>query len=305
MSTVLELRRAGESQLRSAWCNDASDGARWREPERDAAVLLAHVLGTRSAELVTRSREEVPSHVAERYHELLVRRSQFEPVAYITGSREFYGFDFRVTRDVLIPRPETELLVERALSLLGAERSASFVSLIDVGVGSGAALFSILATLREKSGNELRRITSAVGIDVSSSALEIAAQNAVSLSVRDISSLVCGSYLEALAYPVRGELQIIISNPPYIGDDEDLPPEVERFEPEIALRAGPDGMVAITELVNDLNRRLSRGRAVLVMEIGDRQAAAVESLLRSMSGFRWDFHRDLQGISRVVEIRSA
>lgn len=301
MSTVQELRARGETLLRDRWAAAGPPpGHSDRDPKRDADVLLASLLSLPSAELILhRERELSPALIAE-YDARLERRSSFEPVAYIIGSREFWGLNLKVSPAVLIPRPETELVVERAVQIVEpALREGGSYTVADVGTGSGAILLAIVNELRSRLGNEGVGRLRAIGIDISTDALTVAAENAQQLGLQDIVSFVRGHLLE----PIQSTAPLlIVSNPPYVEEAAPLAPELG-FEPRLALFGGADGLQVITELVDDIERRLSQGQAAALIEIGACQDDALHSLLRLKSGLDWSFHRDLGGIPRVIEIR--
>ena len=253
----------------------------------DAEVLARHVLGWDRAALLVRWRDPAPAGFDEQFHPLLARRAAREPVAYITGRREFWGLDFDVTRDVLIPRPETELIVEEALhcaAALGAPRS-----LIDVGTGSGC-LAVALAT--EFPG------ASVVATDISPAALAVAARNARRHGVADRVSLFVADLVDSRAQGAG----LIVSNPPYIPDADApaLQPEVGAHEPASALFGGTgDGLAVMRRLLDAAPPYLAAGGR-LIVEFGFGQEAGVREAARR-SG--WEVVRiasDLQGIARVA-----
>jgi release factor glutamine methyltransferase len=256
-------------------------------PERaraDAELLLLHLLGKDKAWLMTHLDEELTGNAAARYLDLLGRRCKGEPVQYITGETEFYGLPFHVTRDVLIPRPETEHLVERVVALAAG---LSAPSIVDVGTGSG----SIAVTLAHK----LPRIH-ITATDISAAALAIAAENAQrnGVAVR---------FLQGdLLVPAAGEqFDLVVSNPPYVPspDRATLSVEVRDYEPALALYAGDDGLEIYRSLIPNAFDALNPGGHI-ALEIGCGQSTAVAELL-IRSGFEQiDFTSDLQGIPRVA-----
>jgi release factor glutamine methyltransferase len=250
----------------------------------DAEALLLHVTGKNRAWLLTHGDEEFGGCTAARYGAMLQRRQLGEPIQYITGECEFYGLPFRVTPAVLIPRPETEHLVERALELA---RNRNEPRILDVGTGSGAIAVAIAHGLRSA------RVTA---IDLSEGALDVARGNAGRNGV-DV-RLLRGDLLE----PVAGELfDIVVSNPPYVpqSDAETLAVEVREHEPHLALFAGGDGLNIYRRLIPQALSALVPGGHVL-LEIGYGQADAVRDLLEA-GGFQAVQHvDDLQGIPRVM-----
>lgn len=309
MKTVQELRSAGAATLRARW--DEAGPRSWsflRDPVRDADVLLGSLLQLPSAELVLHRGREVAPEIVERFERFIDRRAGFEPVAYILGSKEFWGLELTVSPAVLIPRPETELLVERAIGELDAAISAGTpCTVIDVGTGSGAIILAVLHELRERRGQAAAAIH-AIASDISGAALAVAEENAARIGLEGAVTFVNGHLLEPLAKD-RPEgagnkgLLLVLSNPPYVPDTDERPPELA-FEPNGALSGGADGLRVITELVDHIERRLSQGEQVVaLMEIGQHQHVALDSLLRVKSRLNWSFHRDLAQIPRVLEIR--
>jgi release factor glutamine methyltransferase len=236
-------------------------------PRLDAEVLLAHVLGADRAALFADPQRGLTPAEARGFMDAARRRREREPVAYITGWKGFRMLDLAVDRRVLIPRPETEHVVEAALDLPAGTR------VVDVGTGSGAIA---LALKSERPDLEV------LATDVSPDALAVARANAERLGL-DV-TFVAGDLLAGLA------ADAVVSNPPYVADGEPLMPEVARYEPHAALFAGPDGL--------DVIRRLVRAPvALLALEIGAGQADAVAAL---MTGFTVERVRDLAGIERVI-----
>jgi release factor glutamine methyltransferase len=246
-------------------------------PRLDAEVLLAFVLGVDRGALVI-DRDLAVEGAAVRRFQDAVRRRAFdrEPVAYITGTKGFRRFELAVDPRVLIPRPETETLVEAAIELLpeGAR-------VVDVGTGSGA----IALALRDE-----RPDLEVTGTDVSEEALAVARANAARLGLE-----VAFEHADLLAGV--GSFDAVVSNPPYVEDGAELAPEIVRHEPSLALRAGPDGLDVLRLLVP---AAAAMGAAVLAVEVGAGQAEAVEAMARDAGFGRAERRRDLAGIERVV-----
>jgi len=261
-------------------------------PERarpDAELLLRHLLKLERAALLVRWKEVLDEREAAHLEELLQRRLAGEPIQYIIGEAEFYGLPFRVTRDVLIPRPETEHVVEKAIALAGGFHQPRIV---DVGTGSGAIAIALAHELPQ---------ASVTAIDVSEQALEIALENARRNSVSDRIRFTRGDLLA----PVAGELfDLVVSNPPYVAtsERESLAVEVRDYEPAIALFAGQDGISIYRQLIPAARRVLEPG-GFLVMEIGYNQAEPVGTLLLAEGFDTIEFTPDLQGIPRVASAR--
>ncbi len=247
----------------------------------DAELLLAHVLGVERIELYLGAERTLGEGERVVYQDLVRRRAQERvPIAYLVGVREFWSQPFRVTPDVLIPRPETETLVEVALSL-GPRRVA------EIGVGSGAITGALAL--------ELPRARF-VAVDTSTAALAVARENLERLQVAERVGLVRGNGATAL----RGPFDLIVSNPPYIpsGELERLPPEV-RNEPPLALDGGPDGLAFLRRLVREAPERLARP-GWLALEVGQGQAGAVGAALESVGADAVELRDDLAGTARVV-----
>jgi release factor glutamine methyltransferase len=249
---------------------------------RDAELLLLHVLGRDRAWLITHSDETLTAAQAATYHGWLARRAAQEPVQYIVGEQEFWGLRLRVTADVLIPRPETEHLVEAALELLPEGEA---VRVADIGTGSGAIAIALAVS---------RPRAQVTALDLSAAALQIARENAALHGVAERVRLVESDLLAA----VRGErFAMIVSNPPYVPGGEDLEPQVRDFEPHTALFAGAEGLDVYKRLIPEAAEALEPG-GWLLMEIGHGQRAALAELLRGWDEVR--FVDDLQGIPRVA-----
>lgn len=269
------------------------------EFELDARLLLEHCSGKSRTELFLDGAVEVDGLVEDHYSELLRRREKREPVAYILGSQEFWSLDFRVTPDVLIPRPETEFLIEQVLR---RTETANFTraAILDLCCGSGA----IGLVLAKETG---RRV---ICSDYSQKALEIARQNRDRMGLTEKVSLLQGDLFDCFQ-PVR-PFSLIVSNPPYIGQMElqcKLEPEVADFEPRLALDGGPDGLDCIRRISSQLPQMLLPG-GELFMEIGASQGARVLELLQGGLSCCSDFQlaetdlvKDYSGRDRVVYAR--
>jgi release factor glutamine methyltransferase len=250
----------------------------------DAEVLARHVLGWDRAQLLTRSHLPLPDAFAPAYDAAIARRTTREPVALITGHREFWGLDFHVTRDVLIPRPETELIVEQALARCAIQSCARIV---DVGTGSGCIAVALAQELTS---------THVLAIDRSAAALAVAARNVMKHGLKGRVQLAQANLLDAVAGPV----DLIVSNPPYVArrDAQLLPPEVAQFEPDAALFAGEDGLAALRSLCDTAGSRLAVG-GLLIVEFGAGQETALRALAQAR-GWAVETVADLAGIPRVA-----
>jgi release factor glutamine methyltransferase len=253
-----------------------------------AAVLLAHVLNRPRAALITHGELPIEPALATRYRALVGRRVAGEPIAYLTGQREFWSLPLNVTPDVLIPRPETELLVERALALLPEPAASGERRVADLGTGSGAVALALA------SERPAWRLTAT---DRSEAALAVARGNAARLKLQDIEFL-AGDWFAPLA---GRRFEAILSNPPYIaGGDAAL--AALRHEPAVALSPGPTGLEALRQLIAQAPAHLERG-GWLLLEHGADQADAVAAALVAAGYARVRCHRDLAGRDRVTEGR--
>jgi release factor glutamine methyltransferase len=262
------------------------------EARRDAATLLAHLIGRDQTYLITHAERELAGMDVARYRASVERRAAGEPLQYITGHQEFFNLDFKVTPDVLIPRPETELLVETALELLKESGPKPFIC--DVGAGTGCIAISLLHE---------RPDTRAVALDISPDALNIAAHNAARHGVQKRLSLVVSDCFAALG-PESAQFFLIASNPPYVAEKsyDGLQREVREHEPRVALTPGGDGLRVIRKLLEDAPQFLLTG-GYLLMEIGFDQHEAVHQMIDREVWTLLDIHKDLQGIPRTVALR--
>ncbi|HEY2346972.1 MAG TPA: peptide chain release factor N(5)-glutamine methyltransferase [Xanthomonadaceae bacterium] len=252
----------------------------------EAELLLCHALGRSRAWLIAHADDAVDAAAASSFTELLTRRERGEPVAQIVGRRGFWSLDLRVTSDVLIPRPETELLVELALATLPADRH---VRVADLGTGSGAIA---LAIAKE------RPLADVVAVDRSASALQVARANAQALGLSSRVHCVQGDWLAPLQEGQR--FDAIVSNPPYIAEgDPHLREGDLRFEPVIALASGRDGLDAIRAIARAAPAHLHAG-GWLLLEHGWDQGAAVRDLLAQARFDAITTHRDLEQRDRVT-----
>lgn len=265
------------------------------EARREAGSLVAYVLDRDRSFILSHAEDPLGQEQTERLRDCVERRAQGEPLQYITGHQEFFGLDFEVTRDVLIPRPETELLVETGLGLLMGRDDAPFIC--DVGTGSGCIAVTLLHELREKSGAR------AVAIDISPAALAVAKRNAARHAVTERVDFVISDCFSALSPQEPGQsfFDLIVSNPPYVAEHAlaGLQREVRDFEPRLALAAGRDGLSIIRRLLLEAGSFLKTGGHFL-FEVGFDQSAAVEQLIDRDIWKLLDIHKDLQGIRRAV-----
>jgi release factor glutamine methyltransferase len=257
------------------------------EARLDAELLLRHMLGWDRASWLTRRDEAPPDGVEAAFAAAVGRREAREPVAYIRAVQQFYGRDFAVGPGVLIPRPETELLIDEGLAAL-AGRAAPH--LLDIGTGSGCLAVTLALEVSD---------ATVTATDVSPEALDVARENARRFDVGDrvTFALTAGAGL-------GGPYDLVVCNPPYVpdGDRAGLQPEVRRYEPATALFAGADGLDAVRAIVPEVRARLQPGGA-LALEIGIGQAAAAEAIAREAGFSNVVVRADLQGIPRVVVAR--
>lgn len=261
------------------------------EARREAASLLALTTGRDRTFLITEADALLTVDDLARYRALLERRAAGEPFQYIAGHQEFFKLDFTVTPDVLIPRPDTELLVLTALALIGADEKSA---ICDVGTGSGCIAVSLLHERPKLRG---------VALDISPRALSVAAGNAARHGVRSRLEFVASDLFAALD-PARRAFALIASNPPYVLESEfpHLQREVRDYEPRIALTPGGDGLSVVRRLLADAPAYLLPG-GHLLMEIGYNQMEAVVNLIDADVWTLLDIHQDIQGIPRTVALR--
>ena len=275
---VMTLRQ----YLTAAKARLVAAGVEPSEAARDVLYLAMHVLGWDRATVHARDIDPPPETFAGSYEAAIERRTRREPVAYITGAQEFWSRDFAVSPAVLIPRPETELIIEEAISM-------AFATVADIGTGSGCLAVTIAA--------EFPRAR-VVATDISGPALAVARTNARRYRVADRIEFKETRYLDGIA----GPFDLIVSNPPYVTNDEyaTLAPEVRDFEPRTALTAGPDGLDDVRAVLACAVEKLDRG-GMLLMEIGYGQAEAVRSLIVGTPAMTLTrISSDLQAIPRIV-----
>ena len=259
-------------------------------PELDARLLIAHALGLDHAGLISQSARALSAQESAAIAEVAARRRAREPVARIIGVKEFWGLEFKLNSATLVPRPETETVVEAALNALDRGRGReSPLRIADLGTGSGALLLALLSELPAAFG---------VGTDLSVRALDCARANATALALSERAGFTACNFADALA----GPFDLIVANPPYVTHDEisTLAPEVRLFDPALALDGGRDGLDAYRTITGKA-RGLLAPDGLLVLELGIGQEAAVEGMmsgngLNSLGPAR----RDLSGVSRAL-----
>ena len=264
-------------------------------PRLDAELLIGHALGVNRVRLYMDMQRPLTREELAEVRALLVRRRRREPVAYLRGTKEFYLHEFEVTRDVLIPRPDTELLVDRALEALPASSASSGARALDLCTGSGAVAITLALQ---------RPLLTVDATDLSEAALAVAARNIEKHRVGERVRLHHGDLF--LALPERIRYSLIVANPPYVAETEwdSLAPEITAHEPRMALIAGDDGLSVLRRIVaGAADWLVSDG--TLPCELGRGQAPTVAEWLRVDARFdRVAVHKDLAGIERVVEARA-
>ncbi|MGY8638118.1 peptide chain release factor N(5)-glutamine methyltransferase [Bradyrhizobium sp. 14AA] len=281
--SIESARRKLAAQLRSAQLDEA---------ELDARILVGAALGLDLTGLIAQAARPLTEAEASRLAQHAQRRIAGEPVARILGMREFWGLPFRLSEATLVPRPDTETVVELALEILRERKTSRPLRIADIGTGSGAILLALLHENPEAFG---------VGTDLSLSALETARGNAVSLGLADRAGFVACSYASAL----RGPFDLIVSNPPYIPSAEipRLSIEVREHDPHLALDGGNDGYDAYRALIPQAAERLAPGGA-LIVEAGQGQARNIETLMAATAlTVERSPKADLAGIPRAVSAR--
>lgn len=270
--TAAQAMAAGAARLRAAGVPD---------PARDARILLAHAASVDAARVTLIAPEEIAPEIAERFDNLIALRAVRVPVSQLVGRRGFYGRDFKVSREVLDPRPETETLIEIALS-------QPFSRVLDLGTGSGCILVTLLAERPDATG---------LGVDLSDGACLQASANAVSHGVQERTEIRQSNWFET----VEGRFDLIVSNPPYLAltEMDDVAPELRDHEPRMALTDEMDGLSAYRVIAHEAQGYLTPQGRVLV-EIGWQQGEAVCDIFRESGWAQVDLAYDLDGRPRVV-----
>ena len=280
--------------------DDTVEAARWSlaqrfrhsgldAPELDARLIVGHALGLDHAALAAQSRRVLAHQEADAIAALAARRLAREPVARILGRKEFWGLPFKLNAETLVPRPETETVVEAALANLDGENpKLRALRIADLGTGSGALLLALLSELPGACG---------VGTDISPAALDCARDNALALGLSPRASFLACDYGAAL----QGPFDLLVSNPPYVAraDIAALQAEVRDFDPRRALDGGPDGLHGYRAIAADARRLLARNGA-LVLELGQGQLGAVTALFAAAGLAPAPPRHDLAGIARAL-----
>jgi release factor glutamine methyltransferase len=257
----------------------------------EARLLLSHAAGLSAEQLIARGPDVAPPETLTALRALTARRVRREPMAYILGEREFWGLTFKVTPAVLVPRPDSETLVEAVLELLPDRHRAWRI--LDLGVGSGCLLLTLLREFSNATG---------VGMEASSEALAVARANAEFLGIAGRTTLLADDWRESgWADRLAGPFDLVVSNPPYVeaAAIDGLMPEVARFEPRIALDGGPDGLAAYRAIAAASSKLITRG-GWLAVEAGEGQIPEIARLFATVGLTPTAPWKDLGGIERVV-----
>jgi release factor glutamine methyltransferase len=280
--SVAHARRALTSAFRAAGIET---------PELDARLLVGHALGLDHAAIAVASERQISEAEAAQLQDYAARRLAHEPIARIRGHKEFWSLDLQVTPDVLVPRPETETLIETALAGIAKDRRNDTLSVADLGTGSGALLLALLHELPAATG---------IGTDRSLAALEVARANARALGLASRAAFVACDYGAAL----RGGYDVVVTNPPYIpaADIATLAPEVRDFDPRAALDGGPDGLDAYRVIAADAARLLAPG-GLMIVECGYGQDQSIAMLfINAGLSVPRPARPDLSGIPRALAV---
>ena len=259
------------------------------DPRRDARLLIAAAIEAGPERLIAEPERVLDGAEAARIEASITRRAAREPVSRILGGRGFWSLELEITPDTLDPRPDSETLVAAVLERIGGQGLVGApLSVLDLGTGSGCLLLALLSELPAARG---------LGLDISTAALEVARRNARKLGLSNRARFVAGDWGAGL----DGSWQLIVSNPPYITEDEigDLAPEVAHYDPRLALTAGSDGLDAYRKLLPRAARLLERG-GVLALEVGRGQQDAVRALMAASGLIPLSRYRDLGGIERCL-----
>jgi release factor glutamine methyltransferase len=288
-ATVGDLRRRIAARLADVFRRDGRNGS----PDLDARLLVGHAIGCAAGEVVLRDAALVTPALERIALDLAAARIAGAPVARLLGEKEFWSLPLRLSAETLVPRPETEALVEAALMAVDtAGRREEPLTILDLGTGSGAILLAMLSALPMATG---------IGVDIAEGGVRMARENAERLGLGGRGRFVVGDWAAAIG----GRFDIVVSNPPYIGTAEiaGLPVEVRDHDPHIALDGGEDGLAAYAAIFASLDALLAPSGIALV-EVGSGQAGDVAEMARR-GGYTARIDRDLAGIERVVKLQRA
>jgi release factor glutamine methyltransferase len=282
-ATITSARRALKELLAQAGIDSA---------DVDARLLIEHALGIDRTTVMTQGERVLSAGEIAAIDVLTARRLKHEPVARIVGFKEFWSLTLAVGPDVLVPRPETETVVELALDMIGKARHAEQLRVLDIGIGSGALLLALLSELPNATG---------VGTDISNKALHIARANAERHGLASRCQFINADIAAGVHTDVRGPFDLIVSNPPYIvrNDIAGLEPEVRDYDPAVALDGGPEGLSCYRAIAAEARRLLAPGGR-LVVEIGMGQDGTVSGLFSAVGLTVIETRPDLAGIPRAL-----
>ena len=275
------------------WATSCLQSAELPDPRLSAELLLGSILGLDRSGLLLAYDQPIQEADRGNFKEKVGQRSEQKPIAYLTGRKEFWSLDFEVSPDVLIPRPETELLVEETILILSSR--AGQATVVELGTGSGAVIVALAKSLFP-----LKK-TRFLATDRSRRALETAGKNAAYHQVKDLISFIQGDWLTPFSIKKRW-IDVLVSNPPYIAEADvaHLPPSVQAFEPRGALCGGEDGLEAIRLIIQQAGEQLKTG-GWLLLEIGETQAAEVLQFAHDHSFDHTTIRRDYSGKDRILK----
>ena len=276
------------------WATTYFDTHEIDSPRTTAEILLSDVLSVRRIDLYLRYDQPLTADELQRFKALIKRRLNHEPVAYILGRKEFWSMDLCVTQDVLIPRPETECLVEKCLEILAADDGPNSKRILELGTGSGAVIIALAS-------ENPRHVYWAT--DISKNSLRIARQNALRHDLEGRIQFFTADWFAALE-PKAGVFDLIVSNPPYIksGDLAQLQPEIHAYEPLQALDGAADGLQCLRHIIVSAHCFLKPGGA-LILEIGHDQKASLKQIIDACDEYeRVRFYKDYSGYDRILQL---
>jgi len=272
------------------WAAGVLAKAEVESPRMTAEILLGYVLGWDRVRVIAHVQRPIPGRRAEEFQDLILQRAAGRPLQYLIGRQEFFGRVFEVDPSVLIPRPETELLVEKAVQLARSRADRRTIRFVDVGTGSGCIALTFALEIPSSSG---------CAVDLAEQGLRLASRNAAALGAEERVRFLLGDLLEA--FPSRPLFDFVFSNPPYVssGDRDSLPAQVRDYEPHRALFSGPTGIEVYQRLLPQVKPRLKPG-GYLLLEIGFGQADAVSRLVADADLTLVGILPDLQEIPRCL-----
>ena len=255
-------------------------------PQLEARILLAFASGVKQTRIIGYPEDKLDNSIISNLEKIMARRKTGEPIAYITGVKEFWGLNFNVTKETLIPRPDSETIVQSVLDTITNHMDR--ISILDLGTGSGCLLLALLSELPKAIG---------VGIDISSTSCKIAKKNAKELGLNNRAKFYQGNWMEG----IHDQFDIIVTNPPYVAepDMEFLDREIRLFEPHLALSGGPDGVAAYRLIAKESITRLKTA-GILVVEIGINQAQSIRDIFVQNGLKIIKTQRDFSNIDRCI-----